>query len=308
MSYREKERKRAIHIRESLLKEPGMGMFFKKKREFVLSNPQYNLWAGIREDAIAYFKKHKICWWESQNEPTGHLLSSQIACLNHLYFLRQRQDIATAVLKNIGFKIKKACIVDDGFVEFEMIGKNKYLPERSHIRGKNTTSIDALMVGEQDNGKNILIFIEWKYTEFYNSESLAISAAGTSRINTYRPLLERSDCPIRFDSIEDLFFDPYDQLMRQTLLAWRMVDVREYGATDWVHLHIIPRANKELKDNNTSISLIGKDMSSCWKSVLKDPNRYLTLSPEEFLKPALDCTDVKSLMDYLKKRYWEDNY
>ena len=307
MSYREKERKRAIQIRESLLKEPGMGIFREKKWEFVLLNPRYSLWAGIREDAIEYFNRNKINWWESQDEPTGHLLSSQIACLNHLYFLRQREDIATAVLKDIIPKIKRACIVDDGFVEFEMIGKNKYLPERSHVRGKNSTSIDALMLGEKEDGKRVLIFIEWKYTEFYHAESLAISSAGTSRINIYKPLLEKTDCPIRFDSIEGLFFDPYDQLMRQTLLAWRMVDAHEYGATDWMHLHIIPKANKELRDRNTSVGLKGKDMSSCWKGVLKEPNRYLTLSPEELLKPALGCFDVKSLMDYLKKRYWEDN-
>jgi len=308
MSYCEKERKRAIYIRESLLKEPGMGIFYKKPRDFVLFNPQYNLWAGIREDAIAYFNKHKISWWENQGEPTGHLLSSQIACLNHLYFLRQRQDIATAVLKNIIPRIKKSCIIDDGFVEFEMIGKKKYLPERSHTRGKYTTSIDALMLGEQEDGKRILIFMEWKYTEFYSSESLVISSEGTSRINTYKPLLGKSDCPIRVDSIKDLFFDPYDQLMRQTLLAWCMVDAREYGATDWMHLHIIPKANKELRDRNTSVGLKGKDMGSCWKSVLKEPNRYLTLSPEELLKPALGCLDAKSLIDYLKNRYWEGNY
>ena len=44
---------------------------------------------GIREDAIAYFRSNHIPWWKgAADEPTGHVLSSQIACVNHLYLLR----------------------------------------------------------------------------------------------------------------------------------------------------------------------------------------------------------------------------
>ena len=50
-----------------------------------------NLWAGIREDALGYFEANRISWWKgAQDRPTGHLLSSQIACVNQLYPLRQR--------------------------------------------------------------------------------------------------------------------------------------------------------------------------------------------------------------------------
>jgi predicted metal-dependent RNase len=110
------------------LKIPVMVFFFGKTRDFVLPEPQLNLWEGIRFDALEYFKKNKIGWWQGQREePTGHLLSSQIACINHMYYLRQRKDMATAILKSLDNKIEQACIVDDGYVEFEFIGEKQYV-------------------------------------------------------------------------------------------------------------------------------------------------------------------------------------
>ena len=92
MRYREEERKKAMKIREALFRDPGAGIFYKKERDFVLKDPTLNLWAGIRDDAINYFSRNNIIWWmgDEKSEPTGHLLSSQVACLNHLYFIRQR--------------------------------------------------------------------------------------------------------------------------------------------------------------------------------------------------------------------------
>jgi len=63
MRYRESERKKAIKIREILMRDPGDGLFFKKKREFVLQDAVLNLWAGIRMDAQDYFERNEIAWW-----------------------------------------------------------------------------------------------------------------------------------------------------------------------------------------------------------------------------------------------------
>ena len=108
----------------------------KKETSFFRTHPS-NLWAGIRDDAIRYFEENRISWWmgDSKNEPTGHLLSSQVACINHLYFLRQRKDSATAILQNISGEIREAVKLDKGYVEFEAIGSRNYLGERSHIHG-----------------------------------------------------------------------------------------------------------------------------------------------------------------------------
>jgi len=146
MSYLEMQRQKAIQNRDRIFRDPGGGIYRSKPREFVLQNPCLNLWAGIREDALKYFEKHLIPWWMGgkENLPSGHLLSSQIACINHLYFLRQRPDAATAVLQGISDKFESAELVDDGLVAFEVVGDKNYLGERSHTRGANATSIDAV--------------------------------------------------------------------------------------------------------------------------------------------------------------------
>ena len=81
MSYRENERKKAIESRDEVFRDSGAGVFFEKEKEFVLQDPMLNLWAGIREDVIKYFERNHIAWWmgNEMNEPTGHLLSSQVA-------------------------------------------------------------------------------------------------------------------------------------------------------------------------------------------------------------------------------------
>ena len=243
MSYPEVQRKKATSMRDELFRDPGDGLFSKKEREFVLQDAMLNLWAGIREDAIEYFKENSIAWWmgDENTEPTGHLLSSQVACLNHLYFVRQRKDAATAILKNICGGIDQAVTVDNGFVEFEVIGEDNYLNERSHTRGANATSVDAVMVGEKKPGSNVLVFIEWKYTEEYREENKYKPA----RYEIYAPLLEEPDSPILIKNFSSLYYEPFYQLMRQTLLGWEMVQNREYQCDEFIHLHVIPEGNPQ---------------------------------------------------------------
>jgi hypothetical protein len=301
-AYREAQRKKAIELRDEMFKDPGDGLFAGRKYDFVLNDPILNLWAGIRYDAIEYFKNNAIAWWHgADDEPTGHLLSSQISCINHLYALRQRMDLATAVLKKIDNRITNAKIVDDGFVEFEINGKKNYLNERSHTRGANSTSVDAVMVGEKGDGKNILFLIEWKYTEEYTPENKYIP----ERYETYNPFLSEQNCPIKIDGFEKLYYEPYYQLMRQTLLGWKMIEAGEYYCDEYIHLHIIPTNNKELKLRITSPNMVGQDMSDSWKKVLVNSEKYKVFSPEELFEPLKHEKDVQSLLNYLKKRYWE---
>jgi hypothetical protein len=81
------------------------------------------------------------------NEPTGHTLSSQIACVNHLYLLRQRPVLAKAVLRALDPEVVEAEVVDNGYVEFEFIGAQQYLTEKVFSQGLNCTSVDAFMIG-----------------------------------------------------------------------------------------------------------------------------------------------------------------
>ncbi len=302
MNYREAERKEAIETRDRLFRDSGGGVFRNIERECVLDNATLNLWAGIREDAQDYFLRNKISWWMGgdNNEPTGHLLSSQIACLNHLYPIRQRKDLATAILQNVDQRIAEAVIVDDGFVEFEVVGKKNYLCEKSHSRGANSTSIDAIMVGKKEDGRNVLFLIEWKYTEDYGGENKYIP----QRYEIYDRLLSELDCPIEIDDFEVLYYEPFYQLMRQTLLGWKMVEANEYACDEFVHLHIIPEDNKELLGRVTSPKLTGNSMSTAWQGILKEKERYLVISPEDFVIPISLSQDTRAILSYLQNRYW----
>jgi len=309
MNYKEQQRKKATGLRDEVFKDPGGGQFKSLDREFVLKDPSLNLWAGIREDAIYYFKRNNIPFWDSGNEPTGHLLSSQIACLNHLFFVRQRGDIATSILKSVDNNVKIALKMDNGldsgYVDFEVIGSKNYLGEKLHTRGANSTSVDAVMLAELNNGTRKLFFIEWKYVESYTKTSKADGESGKTRKNIYSPLLNQPDCPIKTSDIEGLFTEPYYQLMRQTLLAHQMIKAKEYQADSYYHIHVIPNDNKDLKDVNTADGkLKGNKLEDTWKNVLKSPDSYKAIDPSDFLKPAYSCLDCIAPMTYLKQRYW----
>lgn len=302
MKYRESQRNKAVELRNKLFRDPGNGIFMGKEREFVLEDPILNLWEGIRFDAVDYFRRNNISWWKGKTEePSGHLLSSQIACINHLYFLRQRQDAATHILKNIDSDVDKACVVDDGFVEFEFIGEKQYLKERGFTRGANCTSVDAVMIGLLKTGEKRLYLIEWKYTEEYASEDKYIP----ERASVYDPLLTSSDSPfIDTVDVRGFYFEPFYQLMRQTLLAEQCVKNNDHGVASYRHLHIVPEENVELKTKITSTYFSGRDIHEVWMNTLKNKSNFIPISPKEYIEPVKSLKDTLSITEYLKGRYW----
>ncbi len=187
-----------------------------------------------------------------------------------------------------------------------MIGEKNYLGEKLHTPGANSTSVDAVMLAEMQSGERKLFFIEWKYVEQYKSQpSKAIGDSGQTRIRIYSPLLQASDCPLKPTDIEGLFTEPYYQLMRQTLLANEMTKAKEYGASDYFHLHIIPAENKDLKEVNTAEEkLQGSTLQETWTNILKLPAKYKAVDPKDFISPAKKCPDTLSVIRYLERRYW----
>ena len=160
------------------------------------------------------------------------------------------------------------------------------------------------MVVKRRDGQVSLIVIEWKYTECYSGKCLSISDKGTNRVEIYRSLLEEPECPIRVGDHERLFFDPYYQLMRQTLLAWQMIKHRELGATDWVHVHVAPKANVQLLEIITSPRLTGfRTMEDAWNSVLVEPGKYRLVSPHEVLPSIESNNDMDRWLTWLAERY-----
>jgi hypothetical protein len=126
------------------------------------------------------------------------------------------------------------------------------------------------------------------------------STRGTSRLEIYRPLLDDPDCPIRAGEHGRLFYDPFLQMMRQTLLAWQMVEHREFGATDWLHVTVVPEANVEFRGLVTSPGLAGADMADAWRSVLKEPRRYQLVTPTDLVE---DIDPASKWRQWLRLRY-----
>ena len=67
----------------------GGGVYRKKKHDHILEEGKEwnNLFSLIRNDVKDYFTNNKIAFWGGKTI-TPNTLSSQVSCLNHLFFLR----------------------------------------------------------------------------------------------------------------------------------------------------------------------------------------------------------------------------
>jgi hypothetical protein len=328
MSFKSEQYENAKKFKESLQDNEENGYVLTvnmRQYHHFFKKTQLNLWENIRKDALEYFSAKKIHWHTNTMEnnpetiPEGDMLSSQISCVNHLFHLRKNRENATVILKNIDNRIISAEIVcdgysDDGYVEFESWGTKEHnnpLNEKSHERkrGEKSTSVDAVMVGKKDDGKNILVLIEWKFTEDYtkNYGGKKCKYIEGYHNDIYDLLLNKGNCPIyRIDNFKDLYYDPFYQLMRQTLWGWKMIETNELDCDEYVHLHIIPKENLKIQEiTSPNLKSNGKNMSDVWKKLLKEPFRYHVLSPEELLFPLKNDQELKSFYDYLKIRYLE---
>jgi hypothetical protein len=292
VSYQSEERKRLVEYARKTWNVEGHVLPYEVATE--------TLHESVRASALAYFDEHEITWWTSRWDvgrpapggeevgvPTGHLNSSQVACVNHLEPARLDRELALRVAANVDPALVDVRPVEDGgFVAYEWIGLDSYLGEPgARVRGANITSLDALMCGERADGTRVLLVVEWKYLERYGPESLATSKHGTDRVAIYRRLLDDPDCPIKAGDHARVFYEPYDQLMRQTLLAWQMVVRGEHGASEWLHVHVVPQRNAALRGGGRGArTLVGATLHEKWCSVLKEPRRYLLLTPTELLE------------------------
>jgi hypothetical protein len=329
MSYKSNQFNNAKRFKENMKDEEEIRYFVTLNGErfpHFFKKTQLNLFENIRKDALDYFSfpQKELSWHIDSAEnnpetiPEGNMLSSQISCVNHLFLLRKNHKYASTILRNIDERIISAEIVrdgygDDGYVEFESWGTKKShnpLQEKEQgilqngkkwkrQRGAFSTSIDAVMVGKKNDEKSILVLIEWKYTEPLFQGKLI----KTSNSIKYNELLKDKECPIhKIDNLDDLYYEPIYQLMRQTLWAWKMI--KEFGCDEYIHLHIIPNENLKFQEvTSPNLKQRGKNNSDVWRNLLVEPLRYKVLSPEELMSPLRD--NEENLFDYLKNRYLE---
>lgn len=278
-------------------------------------NSVLNLAPFIRVTVQNYFKENGITWWREQEDgytPPGHILSSQVNCVNHLFALRNDLEALKIIVENATDlkveKILRSPLDKDGYLTFEFTCENKrLLKERGSTRGSNCTSIDALLYVLTKDGKKVLVPIEWKYTEHYSERRIVTKkndfhSVIEQKMNTrYLPLITASS-NIKYPTKDyvDLFVEPYYEFMRQTLLVEQIIANKgkegiTIEADDYRHLIICPKNNKSTTEN----------MWAFKRGALKDDSKLQCLTPQQLLEPLESNKQYNFIFDYLKQRYWE---
>lgn len=313
--FQEQQRSKAVKLLQDsnpcFYGAKGGNYFMRASRDFVLTDGDSNLYEPIRKDVRDYFSGNGISWWGG-SKPTGHALSSQIACLNHLFLIRNDKSAVMEILKNISSDFVDVIRIEtdqnfDGFIQFESVSDNNNLNEGKPTRGNNCTSIDALIFAKHKDGSRWLIPIEWKYTEHYNNQDKSKeginNVKGEERKRRYTDLIKNS-AQLKSTDNPCFYFEPFYQLMRQTLWAEQMIAkkaMEKISADNYLHVHVIPNENVDLLEKKYKCS--GLNMESTWRSHLTDQSKYMIISPEQLLS-GIDTDRYKGLLDYLSVRYW----
>jgi hypothetical protein len=280
-------------------------------------NRSLNLAPLIREAIDLYFGPPRNITWHKHAD---HGLSSQVCCLNFFAPLAKEPEMLSRVIGDaLGISPPRMLPIEESptgepwFVGFEWTGRANYLNEwpkgaRSATRGANATSADAIVRFEA-HGRIETILIEWKYTEKYGAP---ISANGNeTRALRYSGKVFAPNGPIRADcgvKLEDFFWEPFYQLLRQQMLAWQMALAREDGAHHVRVLHISPRRNRALH-NVTSPELrrLGGDAFGVFRSLLVQPNDFVSRTTDDVFGRLVmlehDEPAVREWSGYLRDRY-----
>ena len=260
-----------------------------------------NLYPTIREDAVDYFQQNGIGWWKSNNAlntPTGHMLSSQISCVNHLFPLMKPDESVTllSILNSIQDRYSFINILTNpldnthcnGNICFEFIWKNRtLLGERAEKRGAMCTSIDAVVYAETEEHSRILIPIEWKYVETYEHKR-----AVQSSIDRYTSRLDNSSNIKEWK--EEYEYDPLYELVRQTMLVEQIIKNKDakLPVDDYLHINVIPDGNVELLSE-----------VSHYPEGLRDKGKFIIVDPRKLMQPIK--VFHQKLYEYLESRYWQ---
>lgn len=285
-----------------------------------------NLFAPIRKEALEYFARYRITWWNQYEDryfPTGHLLSSQIHCLNHLFAIRKDDKAVLALIRPIGEKAgvhfdsvlpsfidkheaywdkeHNEPVYNSNYISFEFVCHNMKLLNESHeSRGENCTSVDAFVYAKA--GKDYwLIPIEWKYTEAYDS-----TFKDADNYDRYTDFVTPNS---RIQSWHNLYRkDPFYELGRQTLLMEQLIKEKplvgkisskypqhKLKADKFLHIVVIPNDNKEMRAD-----------AEKFKVQLKDEYKPLfqIIDPQILLNPLHGFSQHDELLTYLQTRYW----
>ena len=182
ITYEKRQQKQQIIFRESITDKGFTYILDDSERD-------RNIYNWQDKDSLQrvknYFKENKIKWWNCYfdapkgQEPDGlnitrHLVSSQIACINHLFFVKHDKDTVLSLIngiKDMPVKFKDVMNIpcdkgSDNYIAFEVVASKDYLHEKDLKRGEFCTSVDAFVYALDENNERWLVPIEWKYTDY----------------------------------------------------------------------------------------------------------------------------------------------
>jgi len=212
----------------------------------------YNLLPDIRSHALQAFAAELIRWHADINgHPSNHLLDSQVQCVNALAPGMSDPTFVKTAFGDV-LPIAQVLEIEPGRVlTFEFIGGRDHLSEgrgAPRTRGSMTTSADAAIRFRTPTNTIEVALIEWKFTEDYRDKELLVPR-GRPRPERYRDLWDDPSNSLRRDVIpyEDLFVEPFYQLLRQQLLASSMEREHELDADVVRVVHNCPAANRGVR-------------------------------------------------------------
>lgn len=309
--------------------EKGGGMFGNKTYDFVLQEPYRldNLYPLLKEEMLRYFAKSKIKWWRGADElPTNLTIATQIACLNHLYWLNGNSRAAEAFIAQLNPAWHSVPFANGRFIEFEYNGNpaettGSFLGEKSVQRGVGSTCLNAAMLIVTNDGTKELLAIEWRYCEKYYQKAAVMDDDDplyVSRKTRLNSLLNHEDCPLVLErgktvgqwdyetAFQKFAVEPFYTTLAQTLLAWQLVAHQTEGISGYHYLQVIPDGNTLLLHGETSKEITAgyADIAQGWQSYLKQPERFRRWDPRQLLEAVTLSYDLP-LAVYLEKRYWQ---
>ena len=294
-----------------------------------------NLFRGIRgpDGAIAFFGQRGIKWWKSSRSgddfdtkgPTRNMASSQVACVNFLLPLPGIPGALAAALRTLDGDVH--AVVDirhesrTSPVEFEWLGIPRSL-EGGRTRGSQNTSVDGFVIAETTAGRRRAYLLEWKYVESYLSNRPSFKGEGTPGETRRRRYTEpfyapySSFEPAAAPELEDFFCEPFYQIMRQRLLADRMVQQRELDVDEAKVVVVVPEDNQAYRrvadrSATTSPRLAQRfpgleTVHEMIRACLKNPDAQFDMVAPSLLLEGV----VRSLPDESVEwaNYWRERY
>ena len=276
-----------------------------------------NFYSEIRcgeNSAQEFFETRRIKQdrWQS-------MVNSQVVCVNFLLPLARIDAALLAVLRAIDNDVQDVIEIIDrkgnqSPVEFEWIGIDKSL-EGGTRRGQYETSVDSFMIAETDRGRRAYL-MEWKYTESYKiGKYKGKGRKGEVRWPRYAPLYSSKSSSFGTKNgavpMNELLYEPFYQLMRNRLLADRMVAECELDVTEAKVIVVVPEENTAYRERITSPPLHKrfpdlKTVDDVMQATLKNPDAtFKMVTPNELREAVVDeCGEaVSDWAGYMRERY-----